>query len=356
MISEQHISELMDTLMITKITSGIKRTLVNTVSGNKSIPRSANANYITFPIVVTDDVSKDITMDLAKTIEVKLAYDVKRMLERDIKDGPRDLQYDRIVKYLPIDSDTKAVDTTAMRLLRDEISEEDIGEELMKEALDYVKVRVHENDNEFYSEAHSAVVKERGATPTSIDVEIKYIKGDREIKTATYNMAIKAIPRYVDSDTLRMKLSTYDNKRFYKKFVALTNKEEHFVKDFLLDYDLMKKQAKDAVDKNSIFKDIERKNLLNDMGINKYPFTVFVVSENFVQKLKDSEKIGFYEESGMIMKKLLAMGVFVYNHDTDLINVRYDGDKKFTTYPFDEMAKDTSRYEKELQQLVRLNQ
>lgn len=356
MLDDHEVGELLSHLVVTKVTMGIRRLLINAISRDDSIPQSAHANYITFPVVVTEDISKEVAMEMSKSVEIKIAYDVKRILQRHINEGPKDVQYDYMMNYLPIDKSTRAVDTTSMRITREALEAKKPEVILEQEAVDYVKNKVYVNvDVNYISEAHSHILKERGANPTNIDVEIKYINSKNDIQSTEYNLAIRAMPRYVDSNTLRMKLSTYDTDRFYKKFVKLTNDEETFIKDFLLDIDLMKAQAEEAVKGNSVFRKIDRKNLIRDMGIKKYPFTVFMLSEKFVKKLKSSEKMDIYQESRKIMKKLLAMALIIYDQDTDIVKLQYDGDDKFTKYPFDEVAKDTSRYEKELKQLVRLN-
>lgn len=359
MITEQQISKFLDSFLVTKLTSGIKRRLYK-MAGHKSIPRAAEANRIAFPVIVTDDISKEVAMELSKTAEVKLAYDVKNILERRIDETPQDLA--SVIDLLPFESDHGAVDLQKLNLIDEQDIEgavrDHIAEgvyEVKSVALDVVKNQTMNDNEELFSEAKSAVIVERGATPTYIEVAVKYKKSDQEVKEVKYQLGIQAIPRYVESNELRLKLSTYDTKRFYKKFVNLSNKEQSFIKDFLLDWELVKGQAKDAVQGYDVFKSIERKNLLKDIGVNVYPFTVLLVSQNFVEKLKESEMIDLYEEASMLMNKLLAMAIVVYDHDTDLVNIRFDGEPKVTTYPYDEVVKDTSRYERELRQLIRLN-
>lgn len=353
MIIEHNIGEILGSILSSKVSFGIKRALFNTISRSSSIPASASASTIVFPVIVTDDISKDIAMEISKSAEVKIAYDVKRILERDLMDSPQDTKYESIVGMLPFDRQG-AVDISTLTSLKDNV---DVEFELKKEAMDYVQNKIKDVNIKLYSEAKSFIIKERGSQPTSIDIEIKYItgKGKGDIKTITYNIGVSAVPRYVEEETLRLKLSTYDNRRFFKKYISLTNSEKHFVKDFLLDYKVMREMAKERTKTSSVFKDIEKARLQKDMGLNKYPFAVFLISKDCVEKLNDSEKMDIYSESKVIMKKLMAMGLYIYNSDTDIIEIKYDGDKKFTSYPFDEVAKDTSRYEKELKQLVRLN-
>jgi hypothetical protein len=354
MIVEQQIGEILGTILSSKVSLSIKKTLFNTISKNTSITRSAQGSSIVFPVIATDDITKDVTMELAKSAEVKIAYDIKRILERDIASGPDKVNYQSVVEMLPFDN-SGAVDLATLNGLKN--SELDAKITLEREAIDYVASRIKDVNVEVYSEAKSYLIKERGSEPTNIEIEVKYVTGGNknEIKSIRYNMAIQAVPRYVPATTLRMKLSTYDTKRFFKRFVSLTNPEKHFVKDFLIDYDVMKEMAKERTKKNSVFKEIEQARLKKDMGLQKYPFSVFLVTKDFVDKLESSEKMDMYNESQMIMKKLMAMGIYIYDTDTDLVEIKYDGDKVFTKYPFDEVAKDTSRYEKELKQLVRLN-
>ncbi|MFW6015188.1 MAG: hypothetical protein ACOCRK_01975 [bacterium] len=354
MIVEQQIGEILGTILSSKVSLSIRKTLFNTISRNTSITRSAQGSSIVFPVIATDDITKDVAMELTKSAEVKIAYDIKRILERDIAAGPDKVNYQSVVEMLPFDK-SGAVDLATLSELEE--SDLDLSIKLEREAVEYVSSKIKNVNIEVYSEANSYVIKERGSQPTNIEIEVKYVTGGnkKEIKSIRYNMAIQAIPRYVPSSTLRMKLSTYDNKRFFKRFISLTNPEKHFVKDFLVDYDVMKEMARERTKRNSVFKEIEQARLKKDMGLQKYPFTVFLVTKDFVEKLNDSEKMDMYSESHMIMKKLMAMGIYVYDTDTDLIEIKYDGDKMFTKYPFDEVAKDTSRYERELKQLVRLN-
>jgi hypothetical protein len=362
MIAEQQASGFLNNMLITTVVSGIRRLLVRNTNATRSIPYSASHNYVSFPVVITDDISRDVAMDIAKTVEIKMAYDVKRILERNIRNTPRDARYNEILDFLPVNREVgNAIDLTAIDLADDAMKSvqgemtADVAQ-IKDIAITFAKEKINSDESEYYSEAHSAIVKERGSEPTSIDVEIKYVTQRDEIKTVTYNMAINAIPRYVESNTLQMKLSTYDTKRFYRKYVKLMEKEETFIKDFLLDIDLMKQQAKDSVEgTNQVFRQIEKSNLKRDIGLSVFPFTVFIFSEDFVERVKDKERLDIYEESSMIMKKLMAMGIFIYDADTDLVNIKYDGDKEFSTYPFDEVTGETSKYEKELRQLVKLN-
>lgn len=339
-------------------------TRMNTDKG--SLPRQGNIAKITAPFIATSDIPKEEVIQAAKAVEIKLAMDVRTFLEINIKETAADLNIRDVMNSIPItvlnkgagnsDSITEIVRDRFNGVLSDKLlTKEALEYDMSKEAIAFSEVRVTAH----YSEAmasSSGIVSDRNALPTTVRVGIKYITGRGEVKDVEFNVSIECIPRYIDSEDLRVRLGSYSNKDFYKNFVRLEKGEINFLTDWMLDLKMLKAKAKAAArGDRDIFHIIDQKRLLNDMGVNVYPFLVMMVSSEFNDMLRTKDHLNLYEDANDIMKKFFCMGILIYNQENARLSIKYDGDKAFKECLFDDIGKDTAKYERELKQLIKFN-
>ncbi|MGL6132375.1 MAG: hypothetical protein ACRCZ9_12255 [Fusobacteriaceae bacterium] len=376
----QRMGDELTSILSTKISSALKRAIMSSTRNN-SITRSANSVSIAFPMLAVDTIPRDVVTELAKTVEVKMAMDIKIILERVIADNPKEVDYNGVISQLPfrglfrdddgVYSSFKGdVGTSAIRAINYAESINLTAENyaaaycntlleaegictLIKADVETVKAKALLAE----SQSGDVIIRDRTALPTYVKISLKYIKNDMEIKETEHILSVECIPRYVRSKDLKIRMSAYNPSRMFKRFVQLTNKEISFISDFALDMDLLKAQARDAAYKgmdSEIFASIERNHKVRDMGINVYPFLCLLLSKEYVEDMLSTERMDIRKEYKQIMKKFFAMGMFIYNEATDIVEVVYDGHKSIEKYPLDDLARDTSKYEKELKQIVKM--
>lgn len=354
----EDISKLIIGRLTTKIHRGIKRSLNKT-----SVMRDSNGGNIVFPVIASADINRDSIIDYAKYIEVRIAYAIKTILDGNIRSSAHDVTLDQIVDDIPF-SNVLREDGT------DYGKDIDIEMEIFEESIramnnieldknpgleDISSFGIMGTSVKTYTEA-PLVITDRRAVPTAIEIEVKYINDKRgEIKNVNFTFTVEAIPRKIDETTLINKFKVYDNKRFYKKYVQLTNKEITFVKDFLLDFEVVKREAKAAAKGGNIFTIIEKSRRLADMGVNIYPFASIMVSEHVARELESTARMDLRKEYPQFMKKFFATSMAIYDADTNIIDLAFDGDKVMGSYPFDDISMDTSKVMKELRTVVKMN-
>lgn len=352
------------TLLKQKVSQGIYDFLTGINTAKGSLPRQGNLTKVVAPLIATDDLPKDQVIEIAKATEIKLAMDVKSFLEACIRETPQDVNIGSIMKSIPItvinrggghsDSVTEQLQNRFNTHIGDKLlPKESLQYEIEHEAILYADV-----DVVCYSEAATGtgIVSDRAGLPTTVHCEIKYITGRGEVKTVQFAISVECTPRYVSSNDLRVRLASYNSRDFYRNFVRMEKGEINFITDWMLDLKMLKLKAKSAAKGNAdIFHIIDNKRLLNDMGVNVYPFVTMLVSANFADELMAKESLDMYSHANQIMKKFFCMGIYIYDQDMDTVEFMYDGDKGFKKVLFDDLAKDSSKYERELKQLIRFN-
>lgn len=367
MIVEAHnIGDMMSTLLRQRVGQKIFDFVTSATSDKGSIVRQGNLSKIVVPMWVTEDIPREAAVQMAKNVEIKLAWDVKKYVEMMISENPRDLSLAKVMKDLPITIIQKqagqnnplfskeALNDLNIDIVEDGDGSSGIEVRLEQESLNYAL----EGYDKMYSEAatNSPIIQERNSLPTEIQIELKYLRKDDKIEAVKYFIGVEVIPRYVSSSELLVKMSTYDNKRFYKQFIALEKGEISFITDLLLDLSLVKKKADQASKgKNPLFKMIDKFNMLSEMGVNIYPFTTMFVSKEFADRALAEEHIDLEKDVANILKEFFSMGLFIYNQDLDLVNIFYDGDREFRKHDFYDVEKDTAKYERELKNLIKFN-
>ena len=370
-IGELALSGSIETLVRQKVAQGIYDFASSVFEPKAGLMESVAMTNITIPLVATNDIPKEEVLQVAKTNEVKVGWAIKKYLELAIENTPHDVKLSTVLKNLPITIINKGHTAAGSNVLSNVFGKlgvkvegaEAIGENMFKEHLEisiavktneFTKPRSHVR---YYGEAdNSGFIKDRIGDATHVTCEMKYIKNDNEIKTVTYTISVECYPRYVDSTELMSRLSTYDNRRFFKQFVLLERGEIEFLGDWALDLKLLDDMAKSKVQgDNALFSIIDKFNLLQNIGVNIYPFLSIMVSKDFADKMLANEHFDIYAEASTIFQKLFAMGLYIYNTNTEVVDILFDGDAEFKSYTMDDISRDTAKYERELKNLIKFN-
>lgn len=345
----------------------------------RSLTDAANVTNIIIPFILTPDIVREKGLEAAKNAEIKLAWDMKKIasvLLEDTTGGVNNIKFENLIKKLPITVLNKAEDGASTvngveltNFLFGEnvnvidMTESDImANKLEQEAISYAIDVIESPDRSYYSEVDikTGIITDRASVPTQIQMKIKYgSQRDGEsvaVREIEYIVSIHTIIRRVDETDLLNRLIDSDGRKFWKDFVKYEKGEISFFGDLLLQLNNLKRlaQTKARRTEGDIFDTIDRYKLLQNLGQNVYPFTTIMVSEEFNNKLKASG-LDMKRDIVGILDSLLGLGAFIYYQDTDLVDVYYDGDTGFTTYTFDEITKDTLKYEKQIKELLRFN-
>lgn len=373
MIVEAHLMDSdLDGLLRNKVGQALYDFITAFTNPKKSFISAVNSTNIEFPVIYSDDMYIEQVYDIAKTIEIKLAYDIKKFLEIDINSSPEEVKYAKLVKDLPItildrgDGNSNLL-SKAFENLGVEISVTDstgktyseamINERIQKMAVKFAKGYTSPKAK-LFGEANSAIISERNAIPSQVEVEVKYITGKKEVNTIKYTISVQCIPKKVEFNELAERIGLYDNKNFFKKFVQLERGQISFISDWLLDLKNLHNRAKaNSQGAKNIFNIVDKLNLLQETGVNIYPFTMLIVSNELVEKVMKDHGIDMRSkaEAHRVMKKFFAMGISIYQPETDLVDIIYDGDVDYTTHQYSDFGKDISKYERELKQLIKFN-
>lgn len=379
MIFDEHaMSEHLLTLAKQTVAQTMYDFLTGLVSSPKSITRAGNISYFQIPMIISDDIPKDSAEEAANTAQVKLAWDIKTYIEAFISCNPMDTTPVAIMKGVPItvinkgygydDSIDKRFSVAGIQIVRPyekatspsmAISFEESKVEI--KAGEFAKINKNKKpSNALFAEGNKLkemVFTEKKANPTRIEVNVKYKTNTNEIKENTLIFSVECTPRYVDISELMVRMSTYDNRKFYRDFVKLEAGEISFISDMMLNLKMLNERAKARATGRGaeLFNIIDRFSLLRDMGVSVCPFLMLLVSDTFVQKMEESEAMDVKKEIQKILSSFFAMGMFIYSERTNTYDIFYDGDKQWKTYTRSAVESETSKYERQIKELIRFN-
>ena len=103
---------------------------------------------------------------------------------------------------------------------------------------------------------------------------------------------------------------------------------------------------------------VRKENLRSKFNSYVYPFVFYMLDETLKEDLKNELDINLDNlvQRHEYRKQLMAMGILTYNAGTDIVDILYDGDNAIMSITMDDFVLSASKYEKEIQQLIRLNQ
>lgn len=334
-------TNLLASMFANKIKFNIKRASSG-LTGATSLMTVGNNNIITFPVIVSDDIPRDVVSDITKDVEVILAMATKNFIERKVNREASDLDIDSILNTLPFTNSN----------VREGIS-------LMAEAVAIAGERlIKEHDIKVYGEASVEILREKGTLPTYINVRVPYIKGDKagEIKTLEIQLGFEGIARFVPCNELVQRVGAFDNGRFYKSFVKLTKKEISFIGDFLLEIDNIKLAAKTAVKSDKLWRSLEMMNKKKDMFVKAYPFTTMIISDNVSDRIKNEYMLDLNDKrhTQSIMESFFTFALYEVNTMNSLVRVIKDGDADWKTTTIDDIVKNTSKIDRKIKELIKL--
>lgn len=379
MIFDEHaMSEHLLTLAKQTVAQTMYDFLTGLVSSPKSITRAGNISYFQIPMIITDDIPKDSAEEAASAAQTKLAWDLKTFIEAFISANPMDTTPVAIMKGVPItvinkgygydDSIDKRFSAAGIQIVRPfegdakpsmAISFEETCVEIG--AMEFSKINKKKKpSNALFAEGNKLkelIFQDRKSMPTRIEVNVKYKTVHNEIKENTLIFAVECTPRYVDISELMVRMSTYDNRKFYRDFVKLEAGELSFISGLMMNFKMLNERAKARATGRGaeLFNIIDRFSLLRDMGVNVCPFLMLLVSDTFIKKMEESEAMDVRREIQKILSSFFAMGMFVYNERTNTYEIFYDGDKQWKTYTRGAVESETSKYERQIKELIRFN-
>jgi DNA-binding protein YbaB len=207
-------------------------------------------------------------------------------------------------------------------------------------------------------EAQDTVIQNARGHKTYLNVEVPYITDNGEIKTTKNTIGIHVTPRKVKNIDIKTIFRDLDPQKVMKSYVKTTKGEEKFIKDFLLDIKNIESIAKMNADGGNLLAYVRKENLRSKFNSYVYPFLFFMLDEVVTKELNDELKINLdsMNEREKYIKQLMALGILTYDSGTDIIDIYYDGDTSIQSITMDDFVLSASKYEKEIQQLIRLNQ
>lgn len=319
---------------------------------NKSI-MSMNKTYsVEAPLVVSEYISDETARDAAKSMELDMAMKVKAAIENTVFDSPSDAAIVNVLGYLPIRRNQAGDIAFSVPDIAANGGTNLAVSEALKAAL---KVEVQQ-----ITEETNSVIQNARGHQTYVEVEIPYITGDLdEIKTVKATIGINVTPRRVKNIDIKTIFRDLDPQKVIKSYVKSTKGEESFIKDFLLDVKNIEKIAQmNAAKDGNLLAFVRKENLRSKFNSYVYPFVFFMLDETITSELKSDLEINLSNvvEREKYRKQLIALGIFTYNSGTDIVDIFYDGDTHITSITMDDFVLSASKYEKEIQQLIRLNQ
>lgn len=339
----------------------------------RSITDAANASALVIPFFGTRDIPRDKLLEAAKNAELKIAWDIKRFVSLLIADtdnesqGASAVSFDALMKKIPItilsrDEDSDMAKTLNTKMNINVVSPDKVGEALdlsdkiERESIEYALSGRRDIKLIAEVDMKTGIVTDRASIPTQVILKLKYFTENAGVKEVEYIISVHAVVREVEEEELLSRILNVDSKKFWRDLVRMEKGEISFISGLLLQMKNLHRLAKSKAKRGAgdIFDTIDRFNLLQNLGVNVYPFTTLMVSDEFVASLKKNG-MDIYEDVGDVLKSILGLGVFIYNQNDDTVEVYYDGDKSFSTYTFDEMSKDTAKLDKQIREFVKFN-
>ena len=339
--------------------SAVIRSNVNALVNNRnsSLTKSGHSQTIYVPMVVSEDIAEDTILDVSNVWEKNLAMKVKGLIENNIFSNPQQLQSGNIMSYLPY----KKIEGTNGRVSLDigDIGEDVKTANFIKEVNeDMYNTRVMNMSASIREAMKDSIISHSAGTSTFLEIEVNYITDKNEIKTVKNTIEIRVNPRRVSNADLATIVSKHDSSRMFKKFVKLTAGEDKFLKDYLLEMDEIKKQAKLRADGGKeILSLIDKEAMKKKFSLGySYPFASMLVSETFVDEMFDIA-VDMKDDAKLhkLMDNMLLLNFGEYNVSLDLIRTMEHGLPMSHKVALDDYTADVSKMEKELKQLVRLS-
>lgn len=337
----------------------------NLVTGKTSLINAGNNNVITFPVIASDDIPKDIAEDIAKDIETLLAIATKNFIEGDVSRGVTELSMDAIMSSLPItranagpDDLNNNLKAAGVAYAFDTVANAD--QSIYAEAITMANRKLMEFKEKphMYSEANQGIeiYREKGTGATYITVQIPYITGKQEVKQVQVQMGFEGVIRFCPKDELVTRIGAFDNNRFFKNYIKLSKGELSFMGDFLLELDRLKVEAKSTATANMLWKNLEMMNRKRDIFVKSYPFTTFIISDVVADEIKSKYMIDISQEKHVkaLMESFFAFAFYEVNTGTNVVRVMRDGDALIKTMTVDDIVRNTTKVERKLRELIKI--
>ena len=317
---------------------------------NKSLTSLAKNYEVSFPLGIIDDMPIDVALDIAQSTKVDVAMKIKALIENLTFDSAQDAALNNVLSFLPIKRQGNISAISVPDLIGEGTTKHIITEAMIAaNKLGIKELDILEADNK-------ATFQNDNGHPLYVNVEIPYVTGNDEIKYVKSTIAVNIIIKKVKAIDLKMVIREHDPAKLAKSYMKATSSEGSFVKDFLLQLDSIKKTAEMNVDKESLLSIVRKEKIRLDIGSGYvYPFTLFGITDNFVESCKQELKIDLNDMNDLktTMKGLLALGIFIYSTN-DSLTYLYDGDASTTTVMMSDFVSSASKYEKEIAQMIRL--
>ena len=319
---------------------------------NKSLT-SLNKDYtLSFPLGITEDLPVDVAQDIANSTKLDLAMKVKALIEANTFDSAQDASITNVLAYLPVKRDGANAALSIPDIVANTSAAQYINEAIM-----YANKLGVREEEVILEDSNKAIVSNDKGHPLYVNVEIPYITANDEIKYVKNTIGIEVVIKRIKSVDLATVIRENDPKKMVKSYLKATSKEGCFLKDFILELNHIKKTAEVNANQASLLSYIQKEKIRMDVGSGYvYPFVFFAITDEFVSVCKEQIKVDLTNTTDLkqVMKGLLALGIFVY-HTNDQITSFYDGDTSTSTVMMQDFTTDVSKYEKDIQQMIRLS-
>lgn len=333
-------------------------------TGKTSLINAGSNNVITFPLIASEDIPKDIAEDIGKDVETVLALATKNFIEGDISRGADELSMDAIMASLPItrlnSSIADGTGETAIAIGAMLPSADSDAYSVYEECITRANEKLLAMGSEkfrTYAEAQGIeIFREKGSYATFITVQIPYITGKQEVKNVQVQLGFESVIRFVPVADLVTRIGSFDSNRFYKSFVRLSKGEIAFMSDFLLEMDRLKVEAKSTATSNYLWRNLEMMNRKRDIFVNSYPFSTFVISDLVADEIKTKFAIDTNNDRHIksIMQSFFAFAYYEVNTGTNVIKVMRDGDNMSKKTTVDDIVRNTTKVERKLKELIKI--
>lgn len=318
---------------------------------NNSLNQMAQSSSVYGPFIYTEDIPYDTMLDCKNAEQVDLASKIKSILTNEIFSSAYQLQANNVLDFLPI----RKINNNEFALSTPElIGERTSKNQILKEAVEELQLMAFKRH---IHEANVDITQNSPGTPTYLNLELNYINGSGDIKTVKTSIAIELIPKKVKFDALARVIQKYDASKLYRKFIKLEKKEDKFLTDFLLETKDLKSSALSNLNRD-VMSYIDRSAFIHKISVEKvHPYAYAMVSELFVKDLNEGTGIDLEKdaERTKVMENLRFNGTIIYKPSTDILNVMHYGDGIARQYVVDDYVLQTSKMERELKELIRLN-
>lgn len=354
---------------------GVAFAIKNLVEDKKNLDfekKFGSSLTIKEPLIATDDLSKSIVATLSKYIETSNAIEYKKALESSIASKDKGNLLYRAKKILPGTATRANLDIEGKKRNSVDDYDETISAFYQSyfpymECLGLIGMR---NKEEMYfiqnvrsvgtyGEAGEFVNDNRHSPTTVINVEVMYKDtGSKDIlKLGGYDTLSKKTSITIDvagrrlrvEDVLKSLIELNDN---YFKKIKVTNEEQNTAKRAKFGINLFKKQG--TPEEKRVLTSNPFADIVNKIQKVRTPLFHLAISLEAYHILKNKGlDLRNPKDYKKVMNELPLITLSIVDEDTEIVSMSAGMNSMFRDIPFDQLEGEISKYEKELQAILK---